>query len=75
MPKCDTDPAIILEFKVLDADEEKSLQDTVDAALNQIEEKNYAVSLKAQGIPEDKIYSYGFAFQGKQVKIGKRNFE
>ena len=39
VPKCDTDPAIIMEFKVLDGDEEKSLQDTVEAALNQIEEK------------------------------------
>ena len=75
VPKCDTDPAIIMEFKVLDGDEEKSLQDTVDAALNQIEEKKYAVSLKARGIPEHKIYSYGFAFQGKQVKIGKRNLQ
>lgn len=63
--------AMILEFKVQDTDEEKELSDTVSAALKQIEEKQYAVSLVQKGIPENNIRRYGFAFQGKKVLIGK----
>ena len=31
---------------------------------------NYAANLIARGIPEDRIRSYGFAFEGKKVLIG-----
>ena len=61
---------MILEFKVYNARKETSLEDTVQAALAQIEEKQYASRLIAKGIPKDKIRSYGFAFQGKNVLIG-----
>ena len=64
------DDAIILEFKIHDPDEEKTLEDTVKQALRQIEEKQYSAQLIARGIPENKIRSYGYAFQGKKVQIG-----
>ena len=62
--------AIIIEFKVRDAEEEASLQDTVAAALQQIEEKCYEQVLTAKGIEKDHIRKYGFAFEGKKVLIG-----
>lgn len=62
--------AIILEFKVYDETDEASLKETVEAALLQIEEKQYAAQLEARGIPKERIRSYGFAFQGKKVLIG-----
>ena len=64
------DDAIILEFKVHDPEDEETLKDTVKAALQQIEEKQYAEELMAHGIPKEKIRSYGFAFEGKKVLIG-----
>ena len=66
----DKDDAIILEFKVHDPSEESTLMDTVLEAHRQIEEKNYAAELTVRGIPENRIRTYGFAFQGKNVLIG-----
>ena len=63
--------AIVMEFKVHEADEEETLEDTVQAALKQIREKNYDAGLTAAGIPKEKIRHYGFAFEGKKVLIGK----
>ena len=69
-PKNKEDNAYIIEFKVHDADDEGTLQDTVTAALAQIEEKKYDTLLIEKGVPADKIYKYGFAFEGKKVLIG-----
>lgn len=69
-PRNQEDDGIILEFKVQDEDEEKELTDTVKAALDQIERKQYEASFIERGIPKERIRKYGFAFRGKTVLIG-----
>lgn len=64
------DDAMILEFKVQNKRHEKELSDTVEAALKQIEDKNYEAALAAKGIAKNRIRRYGFAFCGNEVLIG-----
>ena len=69
IPKKEKLPAVIMEFKVHRA-KEKDLEETVSAARQQIEEKNYDAELLALGIQKERIRHYGFAFEGKKVLIG-----
>ena len=63
--------AFILEFKILDPDEdEKTLEDTLANARTQIEEKQYETELISSGYSPEQIRKYGFAFQGKECLIG-----
>ena len=62
------DDGIILEFKVYSPEEEKTLQDTVQAAQKQMEEKKYEQQLINCGVSH--VRKYGFAFEGKKVLIG-----
>ena len=63
-------PCIVIEFKVINPKKEKTLEETVEAALNQIEDKGYDAGLVKRGVKKENIHHYGFAFKGKNVLIG-----
>ena len=66
------DDAMIFEFKVINKRKgENDLEDTVAAALMQIEDKKYEQILLDKGIKKEKIRKYGFAFEGSRVLIGE----
>ena len=62
-------PAIVMEFKIHNSRKEQTLEETVQAALQQIVDKHYDAELFAQGFEKTQIRHYGFAFQGKKVLI------
>lgn len=64
-----TKDAYILEFKVLNEHREKTVQETAENALKQIQTRNYEADLLAYGIPADHIYKLGFGFLGKKVWV------
>ena len=70
IPKKENLPAIIMEFKSKSRMYTETLEEALQKALQQIEEKNYDAELLALGIPKDHIRHYGFAFEGKKVLIG-----
>ena len=70
IPKKENLPAIIMEFKSKSRMYTETLEEALQKALQQIEEKNYDAELLALGIPKEHIRHYGFAFEGKKVLIG-----
>ncbi len=70
IPRDFAEQAYVLEFKVHDPEEEESLQETVQAALIQIQEKQYDAELSEFHIKPEQIHHYGLAFEGKKVLIG-----
>ena len=62
-------PGIVIEFKVINPRKENSLEETVEAALKQIEDRNYDAELINRGVKEENIHHYGFAFKSKEVLI------
>ena len=71
-PKREDLPAIIIEFKVFNKRKETNLEETVMAALAQIEEKQYEMELLSKGILNHRIKKYGIAFLGKEVLVGEK---
>ena len=61
-----------MEFKVWDKKKEKNLEETVESAFRQIEEKKYVTDLVTAGINEERIYKLGFAFAGKEVLVKEK---
>ena len=74
-PRDKSKNAYILEFKVHKASKDITLEKTVEDALQQIHEKQYALELETRGIAKEHIRKYGFAFRGKEVLIGNENIK
>ncbi len=68
-PKSVDMDAFIMEFKVRDAICEDNLEQTAERAIRQIDDKNYTADLLAAGVPENRIYKLGFAFEGKDSYV------
>lgn len=66
-PKEKTGNAFIMEFKVFKEEKEKTIEETIQNAKKQIEEKKYEESLTTRGFTN--ITKMVFAFRGKEVKI------
>lgn len=60
-------PAFVFEFKKFEADDEQSIQDTLDAAMTQMKENEYAAALQQEGFTN--IHHIAIAFKGKEVKM------
>ena len=65
-------PGIVIEFKVINPRRESLLEETVEAALKQIQDKNYDAELINRGVDKENIHHYGFAFRNKEVLIDGR---
>ena len=67
MPKKGMLPGVLIELKAAKENHGNSLKELADAAIRQIEEKNYESELRVKGVEE--IVKYGVAFSGKNVEV------
>ena len=66
-PKDKNGNSFVMEFKVYKEEKEKTIEDTIENAKKQIEERKYAEDLEERGYT--KITKMVFAFKGKEVKM------
>ncbi|MCI8272555.1 MAG: AAA family ATPase [Clostridia bacterium] len=66
-PKDKNGNAFIMEFKVFKQNKEKDIEETIENAKKQIEEKRYEENLRERGY--NNITKLVFAFNGKEVKM------
>lgn len=66
-PKDKNGNSFIMEFKVLEDKEEKTIEETVENAKRQIEDRKYEENLRERGFTN--ITKMVFAFKGKEVKM------
>ena len=66
-PKDKNENSFIMEFKVLEDKEEKTIKETIENAKKQIEEKGYEQNLRERGFKN--ITKMVYAFKGKEVKM------
>ncbi len=66
-PKDKNGNSFIMEFKVYKEQKEKTIEETIENAKKQIEEKKYEESLNTRGFTN--ITKIVFAFKGKEVKM------
>ena len=66
-PKDKNGNSFIMEFKVLEDKEEKTIEETIENAKKQIEGKQYEQNLKERGFKN--ITKMVYAFKGKEVKM------
>jgi len=66
-PKDKNGNSFIMEFKVLENEEEKTIEETIENAKKQIEERKYEEDLRERGYTN--ITKMVFAFKGKEVKM------
>jgi hypothetical protein len=67
IPLKKTEPGFIFEFKKVNKPNEKNAEQALKSALEQIQEKQYAVELREQGVKE--IWGIGVVVKGKKVWI------
>ncbi|MEG2936769.1 MAG: PD-(D/E)XK nuclease domain-containing protein, partial [Clostridium sp.] len=67
IPKDHNKPGIIFEFKRYDKEDEETIEDMMDLALTQINEKKYDTEMINRGISE--IIKLAVVFNGKEVHI------
>ena len=66
-PKDKNGNSFIMEFKVYKEEKEKTIEETIENAKKQIEEKQYEMTLREKGF--NNITKIVFAFKGKNVKM------